>query len=187
METTASSDRAYSEIDWGPAEILTLLLGIVLTAVGVAGLAQTGFDNFADHDAGEELFGFHVNPLHSVVHLVLGVLGLVAWMRRPWTLAYGVLTLVGYGAAAIYGVYALDEEWDFLALNEADNWLHLALAAVGLLVAALAYWEMSRETGTLGYEDDAYIDLTAEERAAQRRRVADQAYEAAETRGRARR
>jgi hypothetical protein len=185
METTSSSARARSEIDWGPAEILTLLLGIVLTAVGIAGLVETGFDNFAAHDAGEEILGFHVNPLHSIVHLVLGGLGLVAWMRRPWALAYGTLTLVGYGAAAIYGVFAIDEEWDFLALNEADNWLHLGLAALGLVIAALAYWEMRNDERYLAV-DDEYIDLTAEERAARRRAEADRAYESTAARTRAR-
>ena len=38
---------------------------------------------------------------------------------------YGWLLAVGYGAAFIYGLLAVGEDWDFLNINGADNVLHL--------------------------------------------------------------
>src|SRR5690606_66172 len=118
--------------------------GAVLTAVGIVGFFETGFDDFAHHHTGEELLGFEINPLHNVVHLVLGLLGLGLWTRARHALAYGLILAVGYGAALVYGLFAVDEDWDFLSLNGADNWLHLGLAALGAVIAAIAYAELRR-------------------------------------------
>jgi hypothetical protein len=74
--------------------------------------------------------------------VTLGVLGLLAWVRLTPTLFFGVLMAVGYGAAAIFGLFALDEDWNFLSLNEADNWLHFGLAVLGALIAFMALAEM---------------------------------------------
>ncbi len=63
-----------------------------------------------------------------------------AWCwRAPWPGArtYGWLLAVGYGAAFVYGLFAVGEDWDFLSLNWADNVLHLATALVGLVIALM--------------------------------------------------
>lgn len=122
-----------------PSQWLALATSVLFIAVGIAGFVVTGFDDFAEHDTGETLIGFEVNPLHNIVHLVLGLIGLGLVWRVRGALTYGVLVAVGYGAAFVYGLFALDEDWDFLSLNEADNWLHLGLAVLGLIIAALAY------------------------------------------------
>ena len=65
------------------------------------------------------------------------------WPASRWrrTLAgartYGWLLAVGYGAAFVYGLFAVGEAWDFLSINWADNVLHLATALVGLVIALL--------------------------------------------------
>src|SRR5215210_4989237 len=46
------------------------------TLLGVIGFFVTGFDDFAAH-TGESLLGFMINPLHNIVHLVIGVAGLL--------------------------------------------------------------------------------------------------------------
>jgi hypothetical protein len=92
----------------------------------------------AHHATGDELLGFELNPLHNVVHLVLGLVGLLTWTRIRGAFGYGVLLAVGYGAAAVFGLFALDEDWNVLSLNTADNWLHLGLAALGATIAVLA-------------------------------------------------
>ena len=50
---------------------------------------------------------------------------------------YGWLLAVGYGAAFLYGLLAVGQDWDFLNLNGADNFLHLATALVGLVIAMM--------------------------------------------------
>jgi hypothetical protein len=115
---------------------------IIFIAVGVAGFFITGFDDFAAHDTEEHLLAFEVNPLHNIVHLALGLIGLaLVWSIRG-ALTYGVIVFVGYAAALIYGLAALGNDWDILSLNTADNWLHLGLALLGLAIAALAYREL---------------------------------------------
>jgi hypothetical protein len=58
--------------DRHPAQWLALAIGIIYVLVGVAGFAVTGFDGFAEPE-GDLLFGiFEVNPLHNIVHLLIG-------------------------------------------------------------------------------------------------------------------
>lgn len=127
------------------SEIITLLYGLAFLVVGVAGFFVTGFDDFAHHDTGETILGFEVNPLHNIVHILLGLLGIIAAFRITWALSYGVLVAVGYGATLVYGLFAIGEDWNFLSLNTADNWLHLVAALIGVGIAALAAYELRAE------------------------------------------
>lgn len=45
------------------------------TPVGIAGFFLTRFSGFAE-PTGELLLGFEVNPLHNIVHLIIGSAGL---------------------------------------------------------------------------------------------------------------
>ena len=117
-------------------EILALAFGAVYLLVGVVGFFITGFDNFFEH-TDETLIVFDINPAHNVVHILIGVLGLALGRTLAGARTYGWLLAVGYGAAFLYGVFAVGEDWDFLNLNWADNILHLATAAVGLVIALM--------------------------------------------------
>ena len=55
---------------FGAAQTLTLGLGIVFLAAGIAGFAVTGIDDFFAHDTGEGLLWFGVNPAHNLLHLL---------------------------------------------------------------------------------------------------------------------
>jgi hypothetical protein len=126
-----------------PVQLAALLIGAVFLLVGVAGFipgltthySQLGWAN----EDGAQLIGlFGVNVVHNLLHMALGVAGL-ALSRTP---AIARTYLLGGGAAYlvlfIYGL-AIDRgtQWNFAALNTADNWLHfvLALAMLGLGVA----------------------------------------------------
>ncbi|GAB3201924.1 DUF4383 domain-containing protein [Geodermatophilus arenarius] len=119
---------------WTWPQVAALVVGAVYTIAGVAGWFVTGFEDFAAH-TGDELLGFEVNPLHNLVHLAIGVAGLALARSLPLARTYGWLLAVGYGAALVYGLIAIGETWDFLAINAADNWLHAVSAAVGLAIA----------------------------------------------------
>jgi hypothetical protein len=116
-------------------QVLALVIGAVYTLIGIIGFFITGFDNFFGH-TGETLLGFMINPFHNVVHLLIGVAGLVLARTLGGARTYGWLLTLGYGAAFLYGLFAVDEEWDFLNLNWADNWLHLVSSIAGLAIAA---------------------------------------------------
>jgi len=117
-------------------EILGLAFGAVYLLVGIVGFFITGFDDFAGH-TDETLLIFQINPLHNIVHILIGVAGLVLSRTLAGARTYGWLLAVGYGAAFIYGLLAVGEDWDFLNLNGADNVLHILTAVVGLVIALM--------------------------------------------------
>ncbi len=127
-----------------PAQVLAGLVGLVFLALGVLGFVRTGFGDFAG-DQHAMLLGFSLNPLHNVVHLAFGVLGLLMAGTSGLARLYGWLLFIAYGAVllwglALAGVFSTNPVAGMgnpLALNINDNWLHLGLAAVGLLIAVL--------------------------------------------------
>ena len=132
----ASNDRAGTDL----AQKAALAIGAVYTLVGLAGFAVTGFDDFAGR-TGETLLGFEVNPLHNLVHLIIGLAGLAMWRRTDTARTYGWMLFVGYGATFFYGLAVAGkeaEDGNFLSINAADNVLHLVSALAGLGIALYA-------------------------------------------------
>lgn len=127
------------------AQCGALTMGVAFVALAVGGSFATGFEGFAHHSTGHTILGFQVNPLHNAVHLVSGVLGLVAFHRLSWSLAYGLFLAVMYGLIFFYGLFAIGFTWDVLSLNWAGNWLHFGLAIVGLTIASLANTDLARD------------------------------------------
>jgi len=117
-------------------QLLSLAFGAVYLLVGIVGFFITGFDDFAGH-GDHTLLIFDINPLHNIVHILIGVAGLVLSRTLAGARTYGWLLAVGYGAAFVYGLLAVGEDWDVLNLNGADNVLHIATALVGLVIALL--------------------------------------------------
>lgn len=136
MTHTPETRPATSAAVRAPYQWLALVIGVVYLLVGIAGFFVTGFDGFAEHDHSQTLLGFAINPLHNVVHLLIGVLGVVMWKTRPGARAYGWILAIAYGAVSIYGlVVAGDAEGNFLNINGADNGLHIASTLAGLAIA----------------------------------------------------
>lgn len=104
--------------------------------VGVLGFIPgitTNYDEmeFAGHESGAELLGiFQVSVLHNAVHLLFGLVGF--FLIRTWSGARAYLIGGGavYGVVWLYGLL-VDQHGDanFLPVNNADDWLHLILAA----------------------------------------------------------
>jgi hypothetical protein len=116
-----------------------LLVGAVFLLVGVLGFVPGITTHYGDMSAAGDgsaakLLGvFQVSILHNIVHLLFGVAG-VALSRtnansRAYLLGGGVIYLVLW----VYGL-VVDQGSDanFVPVNDADNWLHLALG-VGML------------------------------------------------------
>ncbi|MGY1705300.1 DUF4383 domain-containing protein [Geodermatophilus sp. SYSU D00697] len=116
-------------------QMLALAFGAIYLIVGIIGFFITGFEGFFAHDTGKTLLGFEINGMHNVVHIVIGVAGLLLARTLAGARTYGWLLAVGYGAAFIYGLIAIGETWDFLSINAADNVLHILTAVVGLVIA----------------------------------------------------
>lgn len=120
------------------AQIVGLLFGVTYLLVGLAGFAVTSGVDFAGAE-GERLLGvFEVNPLHNVVHLAVGAALLYGAMAGR-NAARAVNATVGatYLLVGIVGLFVTgNEDVNVLAINHADNVLHLGSAAL-LLVSAL--------------------------------------------------
>ena len=146
----ATNDRSSTNEYGGaddrhPAQYLALAVGVVYTLVGLAGFFVTGFDNFAS-ETDQTLLGFEVNPLHNIVHLLIGLAGVALWRRLDTTRTYGGLLAIGYGAVFVYGLFAVgNENLNILSLNTADNGLHIVSALVGL---AIALWPTRDRSAT---------------------------------------
>ena len=117
-------------------QVLGLAFGAIYLLVGIVGFFVTGFDHFADNSQHEMLLFFMINPLHNVVHILIGVVGLALSRTLAGAKTFGLLLAVGYGLAFVYGVIAVGQSWDFLNINWADNVLHILSAVVGAAIFA---------------------------------------------------
>lgn len=122
-----------------PVRLIALAVGAVFLLVGVLGFVPgitTGADQIAFAGVSSEamLLGvFHVSVLHNVVHLLFGVAGIAASRSARSSVAYLVIGGIVYLVLWVYGLVAVDHHSaNVVPLNDADNWLHLALG-VGML------------------------------------------------------
>jgi len=129
-----------------PFQWLALVIGIVYLLIGLVGFTITGFDDLTEHDHSQTLLGFAINPLHNIVHVVVGLLGIALWSTVARARAYGWILAIGYGATFVYGLVVADNpDTNILNINGADNGLHLVSALAGL---AIALWPARDRTAT---------------------------------------
>lgn len=132
--TTASRSTAGSRT---VNQTVAGVFGVVYLLVGVLGFFVHS-DGFAAKTGGKLLGIFEVNPLHNVAHLLIGAVLLVA--ARTLASARAANTAVGavYLLLGVVGLFILDSSANILALNGADNALHLVSAALLLGVGVSA-------------------------------------------------
>ena len=132
----AADDTGAARRSMAWPQMLALVFGAVYLLVGIVGFFWTGGDHFADRNGHDMLIGlFMINPLHNIVHIVIGLAGLALARTLAGARTYGWLLFVGYAAASVYGFAAIGKSWDFLAINSADNGLHVVTALIGLMIA----------------------------------------------------
>ncbi len=95
---------------------------------------------FAGHTSDAKLVDvFEVSALRNIVHLLFGVVGLSMAQRADTATSYLIGGGIIYFAVWIYGVLVEEgSDANFVPLNDADNWLHLGLAA-GMIILGLAF------------------------------------------------
>ena len=134
--TNAGTGAGTTDHGRGTHQWLALIIGAVYLLVGLAGFAVTGFDGFTEHNHDQTLLGFAVNPLHNIVHILIGILGLVMWKKDGSARTFGWILFVVYGATFVYGLIVQgNPDANILNINGADNGLHLVSAIAGLVIA----------------------------------------------------
>ncbi|MFC9351036.1 DUF4383 domain-containing protein [Arthrobacter sp. NPDC057013] len=113
-----------------PNRLVATVFGAVYLLVGIVGFAVTSGVGFFSTE-GTNLIIFEVNPLHNIIHLAIGAALLYAGVK-DLQLSRTVNTAVGavYLLVGILGLFLLSSPLNIIALNGADNVLHLASAVL---------------------------------------------------------
>ena len=122
-----------------PTVMYARVFGIVLTLVGILGLLIN-----TEQESVKQLLGFDVNLTHNLVHLLTGVLGIVAgFSMLVYARTYAIVLGVVYTALGVWGLIAgngFDPFVLFGSINMADHFLHLAIGILGI-----GAWVATRE------------------------------------------
>ena len=109
---------------------MAVLFGVVFLLIGILGFVPAVTKD-------EMLLGiFHVNAAHNVVHLLSGAVALFCGMNsvsasRMYFRIFGVV----YGLVAVMGFFVGDGMLlGMISNNTAVTWLHVAIAAVSLIL-----------------------------------------------------
>src|SRR5262245_34067028 len=108
------------------------VVGAVFVVVGLLGFTVSGGHSVAGHAGGQLLGLFQVNTLHNILHLAVGAAMIAAAIAGT-----RAARLANTGIGAVYlvlGVLGLfitgDNPLNVIALNGADNGLHLVIGGV---------------------------------------------------------
>ena len=112
--------------------------GVIYVLVGVVGFFVTGFSGFASMNGPLLLGILMLNPLHNIVHVLVGAL-LIAGGLASITVSRRVNVTVGavYLLVFAIGLALQGSTANILALNGADHGLHL-ISALLLMIVGLA-------------------------------------------------
>jgi hypothetical protein len=121
------------------AETFALFIGVAYLSAGLLGLHPAALmPPPADAPPMQVtvLYGyllglFPVNPLHSTIHLAVGVWGIMAWRRVVNPRVFARVLAILYGALAVMGLIpGLNTLFGLLPLHGHDVWLHAGTAVV---------------------------------------------------------
>jgi hypothetical protein len=134
------------------AQKVAPLFGLLYVTIGIIGFFVTGFDNFVQN-TGDTLIGFSINPLHNLVHLLIGIFLIVMATRPQIPVAEGAVMGVGlfYVTAFVIGTMAKDNLTiiSMYGVGDLENFNHIvngvALLGLGLLSSAQTQSKMKRE------------------------------------------
>jgi hypothetical protein len=124
-----------------PIQETALVAGAVFALVGILGFVPgitTDYSqlSFAGHGSGAMLLGvFQVSVLHNIVHLLFGAAGLLMARTVPLSRYFLIGGGIVYLILWVYGLF-IDQSGsaNFIPINTADNWLHLALGVVMIVL-----------------------------------------------------
>ena len=128
---------------WTPNRILAFVLGIVLTLVGILGFFVSSSMTVGN------LMGFDVDVVHNLIHLLSGIVGLIAvftgWSRR-FNQIFGIVYLLVALAGLVPALYFSGRLLGLMHVNAADNVLHWVIALAAIIVGFFVHEYTTRAT-----------------------------------------
>ncbi|WP_341524710.1 DUF4383 domain-containing protein [Nostoc sp. UHCC 0302] len=132
-----------------PVQYFTRIIGIIFTVVGVMGFIaafKTAPATTPDVAGlsfttgyGDLLGLFPVNVLHNIVHLVVGVLGIVASVSLSSARLYSGMLAIFYGLLTLMGLFPPTQATlGLIPIFGNDIWLHGITAAIAIYFGFIA-------------------------------------------------
>ena len=134
------------------AQRVAPFFGLLYITIGIVGFFVTGFSNFVQN-TGDTLIGFHINPMHNLVHLLIGSFLVLMSTRASVAAAEGAIMGVGlfYVVAFVIGATSKDNLTiiSMYGYGDAENFNHLvngvALLTLGLVSSTQTQYRLRRE------------------------------------------
>ena len=134
------------------AQRVAPFFGLLYITIGIVGFFVTGFDSFVQN-TNETLIGFSINPMHNLVHLLIGTFLNVMATRPQVPVAEGAVMGVGlfYVVAFVIGSVSKDNLTiiSMYGYTDLENYNHLvngvALLSLGLISSARTQARLRRQ------------------------------------------
>jgi hypothetical protein len=129
-----------------PTQYFALAAGIIYLLVGLMGFVPALVTqvppppDLAVHSGYGHLMGlFPINILHNIVHLAVGVLGILAFRSHSGSRTFSRGLAIFYGLLAIMGLVPLmNTTFGLIPIFSHDVWLHAATALVAAYFGFMA-------------------------------------------------
>jgi len=146
----ASTERAITrDVRRTPAQWYCLLAGAALLLAGIFGFISDSTFDTGDGIQGDGFLGFEVNGIHNLIHVASGLVLLAASPRRASARAVALAFGLVYGVVAIVGLIDGEDVLGLIPINAADNVLHIALAALGIITGLISRDDERGRAGTV--------------------------------------
>ncbi|HIK14043.1 MAG TPA: DUF4383 domain-containing protein [Leptolyngbyaceae cyanobacterium M33_DOE_097] len=132
-----------------PAQYFALIVGILFVLIGIAGfIPELVQPPLADPDVvhlgytqgyGYLMGLFPINVLHNIVHLAVGLLGILASISWDSSRLYSGALALFYGSLTIFGLIpATQTTLGLIPIFGNDIWLHASTAAIATYFGFIA-------------------------------------------------
>lgn len=143
MTSNAATGRTGFGSTW--TQKGALVFGVVFLIVGIAGFIpgltmDMGTMSAAGDGSMAHLLGiFQVSVLHNIVHLLFGIVGLIAARSAGGARLYLLVGGIVYAVLFVYGLFTANmaSAANFVPLNTADNALHAVLAVAMIVLGVV--------------------------------------------------